>query len=86
MTELTSEERKARARRAAELLEGASWAFDELRAACQRDWLAAKTPEEREELHQRATATLTLKGHLMSIVNAQQGQEKIDERRADRTD
>ena len=81
---MTREEMAQRARRAREVLEGASWVFDELVAQAQRDWLQASTLAAREECHARSLAALSLKGHLMSIVNNQEAQEKLDERRADR--
>lgn len=85
---MTPEELKARARRAEELLNGASWVFDEVVTQAQREWL--ETGERidgearREELFRRAQAALTLKGHLLSIVNQQTGQEMLDERRGER--
>lgn len=85
MTELTAEERAARARRAEEVLKDASWAFDELVAQAQRKWLETKDPATREELWQRANAAMGLKGHLMATVTEQQAQEKIDERREQRS-
>jgi hypothetical protein len=84
MPELTPEEKKARAMRAAEVLNSSSWAFDELVAQEQGAWLGAATVEKREEHHRNATAAIALKAHLMAIVSAQQGQEKIDERREQR--
>ncbi len=85
MAELTPEEKRQRALRAEEVLNGASWAIDELVMQFQRDWIAAPTLKEREDIHSTATAALHLKAHLLGIVNAQKGQEKLDERRADRT-
>lgn len=83
---MTPEEAKARARRAAEILDTCTWAIDELVVQSQRDWITATSVEAREEHHGDAKAALRLKAHLMSIVNQQQAQEAIDERRADRTD
>lgn len=81
MAELTPEELRARALRAAELLNGASWAIDELVKAEQLRWLSLPTADEREDAHRNATAALGLKAHLLAIVNAQQGQEALDARR-----
>ena len=81
---MTPDEKRARALRAAEVLNTMDWAFDELIQEQQNKWLRAKTPEEREEHHRIARATGELAGHLQSIVNAQQAQEKLDERRGDR--
>lgn len=82
---MTREEMAQRARRAREVLDGASWVFDEVVAQAQRDWLEADDPHEgmtrREELFRRANAALRIKAHLMTIVNAQEAQEKLDERR-----
>lgn len=81
---MTPEELRARALRAAEVLNTMGWAFDELIQDEQNAWLTAKTVEEREEHYHAARAVGALAGRLSSIVNAQLAQEKIDERRADR--
>ncbi len=81
---MTPDERRARALRAAEVLSSMGWAFEELIQEQQNKWLRATTPEAREEHHRIARATGELAGHLASIVNAQQAQEKLDERRGER--
>lgn len=84
MPEMTPEEKRARALRAAEVLASMDWVFEELIQEQQNRWLRAKSPDEREEHHRIARATGELAGHLHSIVNAYQAQEKLDERRGDR--
>lgn len=82
---MTREEQAQRARRAREVLDGASWVFDEVVAQAQRDWVIVDDPVNgettREELFRKAQAALRIKAHLISIVSAQEGQEKLDERR-----
>lgn len=81
---MTPEEKRIRALRAAEVLEAAAWAFDELVQQAQRRWLMAATPAAREDCHANALAALALKGRLMAIVNEQQAEEVIHERREQR--
>jgi hypothetical protein len=79
--ELNAEQRRARAIRARELLDGMSWLFDEYIAEQARDWLAASTPDVREIRHARATVAAELKAHLLSIVDRQMAEERQNERR-----
>lgn len=81
---MTPDEKRARALRAAEVLTAMGWVFDELVQEQQNKWLRATTPEAREEHHRIARATGELAGHLASIVNQHQAQEKLDERRGER--
>ena len=78
---MTPEEKRQRALRAEEVLNGASWVFDELVANGQRGWIVAPSTEAREKLHDRVTAALELKAHLLGIVKEQKETEAIDVRR-----
>lgn len=81
--ELDAEERRARAVRARELLEGAGWAFNELISEQNRQLLDTK-PEEavrREDLFRVIRATADLKGLLIQIVDTQVAAERAHERR-----
>jgi hypothetical protein len=79
--ELDPEQRRARAIRARDLLESASWLFDEYIAEQARDWLSSSAPEAREIRHARATVAAELKAHLLSIVDRQLAEERQNERR-----
>jgi hypothetical protein len=79
--ELDAEQRRARAIRARELLEGASWLFDEYISEQARDWLGSSAPDVREIRHARATVAAELKAHLLSIVDRQLAEERQNERR-----
>lgn len=81
--DLDAEARRNRALRAAELLENASWLFDELISERARDLIAtdARQAEEREILHADIRATMGLKGHLLSIIQNHQAEQKLNERR-----
>lgn len=81
--ELDPEERRARAARARELLDGAGWAFNELISEQNRQLLDSK-PEEtdrREDLFRVIRATADLKGLLIQIVETQVAEERAHERR-----
>lgn len=82
---LDSEARRARALRAKELLEGASWAIDEFIAEAARKWLGATEYQERERLHLQATVATTLKSDLLTIVDRHLAEEKEHERRKPRS-
>lgn len=80
---LDAEERRIRALRAAEILENASWLFDEFISEQTRDLIAtdARQSEEREILAADIRAAMNLKGHLLTIIHQHQAEQTINERR-----
>ncbi len=80
---LDAEERRARALRAAEILEGASWLFDEFISEQTREMIATDISQttERDCLHANITAAMGLKAHLINIVNNYQAETKLNEQR-----
>lgn len=81
--ELDAEARLQRAIRARELLDGASWAFDELISEGAREFIATDpaNAELREAAHRQIHAVTGLKAHLLTIVNNHIAEAKRDERR-----
>lgn len=78
-----AEERRIRAQRAAELLDGASWVIDELVSEDMREAMATRPHErdKREELHAEVRAALNLKSRLIGIVQHYQAEQTINEQR-----
>lgn len=80
---LEADERKRRAIRAREVLDGAGWAFDEFISTMNQEWLGTSPADtaKREQLYHQIDAAAQLKGHLMRIVEEQAAKDKLDERR-----
>lgn len=70
-SELDYEAKQAKARRAAEVLEGAGWLFDEAIATWTAAIIAspASAPDKREEAYRYIRATQYLREHLAGIGN-----------------
>lgn len=80
--ELTPEEKQQRIRRAAEVLEGAGWLFDECISSQTQALLDEEDKETREILHLTIRVTASLKARLVQIVNSKLLEDKRNERRA----
>ena len=78
---LDAEGRRVRARRARELLDGASWLFDEFMSEETRALLDANDTAEREEHHRNIRVAADLKGRLMQIVQTQEAEDTINGRK-----
>ena len=81
--DLDAEARRARALRAAELLEGASWAIDDLISDRMRQ-IMQSSPDHaplRERLHAEVRVALDLKANLLTIVQQHQAENTLNERR-----
>lgn len=79
--QLTADEKESRARRAAEVLDGAHWVFDEFASERTADLLSAPTAGEREEIFREIQVAADLKAKLIHIVNTHTAEQKLDERR-----
>lgn len=81
--EYTPEELQQRIRRAAEVLEGCGWVFDEHISSLTQTLLdtAAEDGRRREELYQSIRAAAELKGKLVQIVNSKALEDRRNERR-----
>lgn len=81
--ELDAEAKRARALRAAELLDGAGWLFDELISDRTRELLATDIdePAKRERIFHEIQATAELKALLDRILQQHQAEQTLDERR-----
>lgn len=84
---LDAEAKRARAIRARELLDGASWVFDEYISECVRDLLATPSDgsegqSKREDLYRRSVVATDLKAHLLVLVQNQEAEDTQNERRA----
>lgn len=80
---LDAEERRIRALRAAEILENASWLFDEFISEQTREMIATgpEQTKERDILHADIRAAMGLKAHLLTIVQQHQAEQTLNERR-----
>lgn len=78
---LDADARRTRARRAREILDGASWLFDEFMSEETRALLDANDTAEREEHHRNIRTAAELKGRLLVIVQTQEAEDTIDGRR-----
>jgi hypothetical protein len=81
--DLDADERKQRALRAKEVLNGASWAFDEFVSDKTQELIGTNPndSEKRETLYHQIDAAVQLKGFLLGIVQQQQFEEEKHERR-----
>ena len=82
--ELDAEAKRARARRAAEVLTDAGWVFDEFIAERNTELLAATgrlNAGVREEIFLEMQVAAQIKDHLKQIVQNHQGEKTINERR-----
>lgn len=81
---LDAEARRIRALRAQEVLDNASWLFDEFISEQTRDLIATDTrqSEEREILAADIRAAMSLKGHLLTIIQNHEAEQKLNERRS----
>lgn len=81
--ELDAEERRQRALRAQEVLNGAGWVFDELISGLTRELL--DTPphaaDKRESLYHQIDGAAQAKGRLKHIVEQQAAEEKANARK-----
>jgi hypothetical protein len=82
--ELDAEERRSRAVRAREILDGCSWLFDEFISESTRDMIATNPddPQARERLYADIRAAMGLKAHLISILQNDEAENTINERRS----
>lgn len=80
---LDADELRARAMRAADVLNGASWVFDEYVSDKAREFIHtdAKDAEKREILHHRINAAMELKQDLLQIIANQQAEETANARK-----
>lgn len=80
---LDAEARRIRALRAQEVLDNASWLFDEFISEQTREMIATDISQttERDCLHASITAAMAMKGHLLTIVNNHQAETKLNEQR-----
>lgn len=82
------EERRLRALRAREVLDGAAWLFDEHISDLTRDLLgtspAPADAPKREELFYQIDAAAQLKGRLLQIIQLHEAEKKANERREKR--
>ncbi|HYC65673.1 MAG TPA: hypothetical protein VEC14_13150 [Reyranellaceae bacterium] len=80
--DLDAEAKRARARRAAEVLKDAGWAFDEFIAEQTTDLLATGDDQpKRERIFNSIQAAADLKAHLIRIVQQQEAENTLNERR-----
>ena len=80
--EMDPEAKRARARRAAELLKDAGWAFDEFIAEQTTDLLATGDDQpKRERIFNSIQAAADLKAYLIRIVQQQEAENTLNERR-----
>lgn len=80
--ELDAEAKRARARRAAEVLSEAGWVFDEFIAEQTTDLLATGEDQpKRERIFNTIQAAADLKAHLIRIVQQQEAENTLNERR-----
>ncbi len=78
--ELTSEEAQQRIRRAAEVLEGVGWLFDEHISSMTEIMLDTEDMCERDRLYRSIRAAAELKARLVQIVNSKALEDKKNER------
>lgn len=81
--EYTPEEIAQRARRAAELLDGCGWVFDEHISSLTQQMLDTDPADTAAtgELHRSIRAAAELKGRLMHTINSKLLEDRRDERR-----
>lgn len=79
--DLTAEDRRIRALRAREVIDGAGWLFDEYVSQRTQDMLGAPTPAERETIFHGIQAAADLKAHLIGILETAQFEATQNERR-----
>lgn len=79
--DLTPEEAQQRIRRAAEVLEGAGWLFDEHISAMTQQLLDSPSDVAREEYYRTIRAAADLKARLVQIVNSKALEDMKNERR-----
>lgn len=79
--ELTPEEAQQRIRRAAEVLEGAGWVFDEHISSLTQQMIDAGNPADREMIHLLIRASVEVKARLARIVASKALEDKRNERR-----
>lgn len=80
---LDSEERRHRAHRARDLIEGAGWLFDEHISDLTRDLLSTERGHTvlREQIYQQIDATAQLKGRLLKILENHEAEALTNERK-----
>lgn len=74
--ELSAEERQQRIRRAAELLEGFGWVFDEHISSLTQQLLDTPDSVNRDLIYQLIRATAEVKARLVQIVNSKALEDK----------
>lgn len=81
--ELDAEERRQRALRAQEVLNGAGWVFDDLISSLTKDLLGTQPAEtdKRESLYHQIDGAAQAKGRLKQIVEQQAAEEKANARK-----
>jgi hypothetical protein len=79
--ELTAEEKQQRIRRAAEVLEGAGWLFDEQISSLTQQMLDTPESANRELIYQLIRATAEMKARLVQIISSKTLEDKRNERR-----
>ena len=79
MSDLTPEEKRIRALRAREVIDGAGWAFDAYAAKLHEGWELSNhdQAEHREIIWQRLKARKGLKDGLLSFINDYENDEVI---------
>lgn len=78
--DLTPEETQQRIRRAAEVLDGAGWLFDEHISSLTQTLLDTEDLCERDKHYRSIRAAADLKGRLVQIVNSKALEDKRNER------
>lgn len=78
--ELSPEERQQRIRRAAEVLEGCGWVFDEHISGLTQEMLDTDDLCERDKLYRSIRAAADLKGRLVQIVSSKALEDKRNDR------
>jgi hypothetical protein len=80
---LDAEERRHRAGRARDLLDGAGWLFDEHISDRTRDLLSTSPGDaaKREEIYRHIDATAQLKGRLLKILETHEAEALTNERK-----
>jgi hypothetical protein len=78
-----AEERRLRALRAREVLNGAGWLFEEYISDLTRDLLGTDPDEseKREQFFHQIDAAAQLRGRLEQIIETQAAHEKVNERK-----
>lgn len=81
--DLDAEERRLRALRAREVLNGAGWAFDEHISDLTRELLGTgpADADKRELIYHQIDAAAQIKGRLARIIELQEAEEAKNERR-----